>query len=170
MTARASKDAPSAAAKPRGKRGGGPKSRVVRLRVVEAGAEYPEGVERPRTRGDCANVPRPCPFVGCRANLYLEVVPPNKRGRREERLPGLRFNFPDLDVTEMKDSCALDAADRGGMHLDDIGEALGISRQGVDQQVSRASIKLAHKTVAKHLMLAMREREVESQERKSLRK
>jgi hypothetical protein len=28
---------------------------------------------RPKTRADCADVPRPCPFVSCRWNLYLDV-------------------------------------------------------------------------------------------------
>lgn len=32
-----------------------------------------EAVSRPRTRGDCFRLPRPCPFVGCRHHLYLDV-------------------------------------------------------------------------------------------------
>lgn len=31
-------------------------------------------IERPVTRADCANVPRPCPFVGCRANLLVDPL------------------------------------------------------------------------------------------------
>ena len=31
--------------------------------------------ERPRTRGDCKNLPRPCPFIGCRHNLWMDILP-----------------------------------------------------------------------------------------------
>lgn len=31
--------------------------------------------ERPRTRGDCEGRPRPCPWVGCRHNLLIDVTP-----------------------------------------------------------------------------------------------
>ena len=35
---------------------------------------YPErNYWRPSTRGDCANIERPCPFVACRHHIYLEV-------------------------------------------------------------------------------------------------
>jgi hypothetical protein len=30
---------------------------------------------RPRTVGDCRKGPRPCPFVGCRFNLLLDMLP-----------------------------------------------------------------------------------------------
>lgn len=69
-------------------------------RAVKEQGQAPE-LERPRTRGDCDGIPRPCPFVGCRWNLFLDV----------EKDGSIRFNFPHLEPHEMRVSCALDVAD-----------------------------------------------------------
>src|SRR5579862_8754179 len=47
--------------------------RLSRRHLAVLALEAPplEDVERPRTRADCANVARPCPWVGCKHNLYL---------------------------------------------------------------------------------------------------
>lgn len=58
--------------------------------------------ERPRTRGDCVNGPRPCPWVGCRHHLYLDVGP---QGQLYLAFPG----EPDL----LTATCSLDVADQG---------------------------------------------------------
>lgn len=100
----------------------GPKTEDVRrlgLRALRAeGALYPEqpGVDyhRPRTRGECADVPRPCPFVSCRHHLYLDV----------KETGAIRYNFPDLEPGEVVHSCALDVADRGA--ADTYGDAQSI--------------------------------------------
>ena len=78
---------------------------------------------RPRTRADCVDAPRPCPWVGCRHHLYLDVT---KAG-------GLRINFPDLDFDEIPECCALDIAEHGGITLDQVGQALNITRERVRQ-------------------------------------
>jgi hypothetical protein len=83
---------------------------------------YPD-VERPRTRGECADGPRPCPWVSCRQHLYLDV------GIRGE----IKFNFPDKDVDQIPETCALDVADRGGVVLEEVGRALNITRSRVRQ-------------------------------------
>ena len=85
---------------------------------------YPEKVEwRPRTRADCAHVPRPCPYVGCRYHLYLDVT----------GIGSLTVNY-DCEPWELRDSCALDLAEQGGRKLEEIGELLGgISRERVRQ-------------------------------------
>src|SRR6185312_8298743 len=54
-------------------------------RTAGAELDYPADVERPRTRGDCADMPRPCPFVSCSHHLYLEVNPESG---------ALKLNFP----------------------------------------------------------------------------
>lgn len=81
--------------------------------------------ERPKTRGDCVNSQRPCPFVGCKYNLYLDV----------SRNGNIKFNFPDLEVWEMKHSCALDIADNvlyeEEMTLEHLGEILNLTRERV---------------------------------------
>ena len=76
---------------------------------------------RPRTRADCVDGPRPCPFVGCRYHLMLQVV---RAGR-------LQFNFRDL--TAVPDTCVLDVADRGGEILENIGTLFGLTRERIRQ-------------------------------------
>ena len=56
-----------------------------------------ESHERPKTRAECGGVQRPCVFVGCKYNLYLDVNP---------RTGAIKVNFPDIEPCEMKESCA----------------------------------------------------------------
>jgi hypothetical protein len=98
----------------------------TRLKVV---TEYSDelriaSTERPRTRAECENGPRPCPFVGCRHHLYLDVNPATG---------SIRLNFPDLEVWEMKDSCALDIADQGGTTLMELGAVINVTRERIRQ-------------------------------------
>ena len=67
---------------------------------------YPENdYEKPRTRAECAEGPRPCPYVSCKHHLYIDV---------SARTGAIKLNFPDLEVWDLGESCALDVADRGG--------------------------------------------------------
>lgn len=84
---------------------------------------------RPKTRGDCVDGPRPCPWVGCRYNLAVDVT---KSGN-------LTLNFPDRDAPE---SCALDVAERGAVSGEGLGLLLNISRERVRQLLSQAIHKL----------------------------
>jgi len=90
-------------------------------------------VERPRTRGDCASMPRPCPFVNCGHHLYLDV---------EERTGSLKLNFPHLEPWELAETCALDVADRGGTTLEAAGALVNITRERVRQVEERILRKL----------------------------
>lgn len=100
--------------------------RLTKKRLALLHVPYPEGVERPRTRRDCELVPRPCPFVSCKWNLYLDVNP---------RTGSIKLNFPDIEPDEMppESSCALDVADRGIDTLEEIGEALNLTRERIRQ-------------------------------------
>lgn len=91
---------------------------------LEVGAlVYPEAAPAlPRTRAECPTE-RPCPHVGCRHHLFLEV---NKTG-------SVRFNHPDLEVWDLQESCALDVAERGGETMEAVGEVLGVTRERVRQ-------------------------------------
>jgi len=89
---------------------------------------YPADVQRPRTRGECAGVPRPCPFVSCRYHLYLETVDSGS----------LKINFPDREVCDMEHSCALDLADSGAKSLEAIAQAMNLTRERVRQLEERA--------------------------------
>lgn len=78
----------------------------------------------PLTRADCSTVHRPCPYVSCRQNLYLDVTEGG----------GLKFNFPGLEPDEVGESCALDVADRGAeLSADDVGRIVGVTRQGIQR-------------------------------------
>ena len=86
---------------------------------------YPEENHwKPKEREECADMERPCPFVSCKYHLYLDVHP--VRG-------SIKINFPDLEVWEMTDTCALDVADRGGITLEEVGEIMNLTRERVRQ-------------------------------------
>lgn len=96
---------------------------------------YPDRGERmPATRADCANGERPCPFVSCQHHLYLDVDPYNG---------SIKLNFPDIEPDEMVESCALDAAARGGMTIEQVGEAMNLTRERVRQIELVAKARIA---------------------------
>lgn len=98
---------------------------------------------RPRTRGDCVDGPRPCPWVGCRYNLYLDVrrAHPVKRRRYP---PEVRLSHPDREPWEVPpdQSCALDVADSGRQGTREVGRLLGISNSRSDQLTAIAQHKI----------------------------
>lgn len=97
---------------------------------------YPEDVERPCTRADCQNTPRPCPFVSCEHHLYLDVNPDSG---------AIKLNFPQLEVWEMAETCSLDVADRGGITLEDVGAILNLTRERIRQVEVRGLVKIRTK-------------------------
>ena len=88
---------------------------------------------RPKTRGECAGGERPCPWVSCAMHLYLDVDPGNG---------SVKLNFPDLEVSEMRESCVLDVADRGEATLEQLGELMNVTRERVHQVAERAMLKV----------------------------
>ena len=94
--------------------------------------EIPSDVKRPKTRGDCVAGPRPCPWVGCRHSLYLDVTESGS----------IRLTFPDLEVDELHESCALDVAERGGLTLDEVGILTNLSRERIRQLEKPALAKV----------------------------
>jgi hypothetical protein len=94
---------------------------------------YPEDVERPSSREECANMPRPCPFVSCAHHLYLDVNPESG---------AIKLNFPHLEVWEMAETCSLDVADRGGITLEEVGAILNLTRERIRQVEVRGLYKI----------------------------
>jgi hypothetical protein len=95
---------------------------------------YPEDdYAKPRERSACAGGARPCPYVSCKHHLYVDVSP---------RTGAIKLNFPDLEVWEMGDSCALDVADRGGTTLEDVGAIMNLTRERIRQVEVKALAKL----------------------------
>jgi hypothetical protein len=95
---------------------------------------YPEvDVDRPKTRDECVNGARPCPFVSCKHHLYLDV---------SARTGAIKLNFPDLEAWEMTETCALDVADRGGTTLEEVGAIMNLTRERIRQVEVKALAKL----------------------------
>jgi hypothetical protein len=80
----------------------------------------------PKTRSECENGPRPCPYTTCKHHLLRE--------------------YPNA-----KETCTLDVAARGEMSNNAIAELLGIQRRGVDTTLIRAVHKLP-KNVIQYLL------------------
>jgi len=95
---------------------------------------YPEtDYDKPRTRAECVDGPRPCPFISCKHHLYVDVSP---------RTGAIKLNFPDLEVWELAESCALDVADRGGTTLEDVGAIMNLTRERIRQVEVKALAKM----------------------------
>ena len=111
---------------------------------------YPlfENEPMPRTRAECHEVPRPCPFVRCKYNLYLDVDP---------RTGSLKLNHPDKEPGELEESCALDIAERGGMTLEEVGIAINTTRERVRQIESAANERLQKRPETEKLREHIRE-------------
>lgn len=89
--------------------------------------------ERPRTRAACVNSPRPCVFVSCKYNLYLDVNP---------ETGSIKLNFPDKEIWELEYTCALDVAEKGGITLEEVGEIMNLTRERIRQLETRGLAKL----------------------------
>ena len=92
---------------------------------------YPEAkqLRPPRNRSECIEGPRPCPWVGCKYHLYLDV----------SKIGSIRYNFPDLEPWELANTCALDIAERGGCTLDEIGMLMNVVRER-GRQIEKAAL------------------------------
>ena len=96
---------------------------------------YPdvEDIEKPKTRAECLEGERPCPFVSCKHHLNLDV---------SARTGAIKLNFPDLEVWEMTETCALDVADRGGTTLEEVGAIMNLTRERIRQVEVKGLAKL----------------------------
>lgn len=90
---------------------------------------------RPKTRGDCSRVQRPCPYVACSKNLYLDV----------SETGSIILNFPHLQPGQMpaERSCALDLAEKGPMTLEEIAVVTNLTRERIRQVELKALIRRA---------------------------
>lgn len=80
----------------------------------------------PATRGDCAALPRPCPRQLCRYHLVGDI---SRKAPKSFELP---------------ETCALDVVEQHdeGMTLNEIGELLGMTREGSRYVLLNAVLKL----------------------------
>lgn len=101
-------------------------------------ATRPPKEQRPKTRGDCVDGPRPCPWVSCRYHLYLDVDPVKHNG-------SIKLNFPDIDpdgMTGRLESCALDVAEDGANGFERVAELMNVTREAVRLIENRATAKI----------------------------
>ncbi len=115
--------------------------RLTRAELARGAELYPpvEDVERPHTREDCRDAPRPCPWVACKHHLYLDINP---------RTGSIKINFPDLEPWELAHTCALDVADAGALTLEEIGLITNLTRERVRQVEVRGLITLRSRSRA----------------------
>jgi hypothetical protein len=92
---------------------------------------------RPRTRADCVHSSRPCLFVSCKHNLYLDV---------NSETGSIKLNFPDKEIWELEHTCALDVADKGGITLEEVGAIMNLTRERIRQVETRGLLKLREAT------------------------
>lgn len=109
-------------------------------RELEAGRlMYPaEDHGRPRARAECPppdpDGKRRCRFVSCAWHTYLSVNP--KDG-------AIKLHFPDIeDPGEIPEPCGLDACERGGLTLEEVGTVFNVTRERVRQMEVKAIGKL----------------------------
>lgn len=93
----------------------------------------PVDVPRPTSRAECKEEMRPCPWVACKHHLYLDINP---------ETGSIKINFPDLEPWELKHTCALDVAERGGITLEEVGEIMNLTRERIRQVEVRGLLKL----------------------------
>lgn len=114
----------------------------VELTVIREEIGYPR---RPKTRGECVDGPRPCPWVSCRAHLALEVNPENG---------SVKINFPHIfdrggtpDLSLMPATCALDVADANprGVTLEEVGIYTNTVMERGRQLVEEALLEVRQK-------------------------
>lgn len=109
--------------------------RLSKAFLREEGLRYPEDLrdERPKTRAECVDAARPCGWCSCVHHLMVDV----------SRATGaIKYNFPDLEIDEMSETCALDIADRGGETLEVVGGFLNLTRERVRQVEVKALRKM----------------------------
>ena len=87
---------------------------------------------RPRTRGDCVDAPRPCPWVGCRHHLASEALRLHWRRQSHLRDPRTAEEIAE-QVMGLEESCSLDVADDGPQTLAHVGDLMRVVRERVRQ-------------------------------------
>lgn len=82
---------------------------------------------RPKTRGECVDGPRPCPFASCRYHLGYDVT----------RAGSMLVMFPGRALDDLPATCALDVADEGGVTLEEVARVMNLVRERVRQLQDR---------------------------------
>ena len=109
-----------------------PEADLAPVRLAEAFTGQ-LSAERPTNRSECADGPRPCPWISCRFNLFLDV--------RSDGV--IKYNFPGKEPEDALTSCALDIAGDGPRTLDAVAGIMGMSKERARQIEVSALAKLS---------------------------
>lgn len=110
--------------------------RELRAHVPELGDEQLRSdleAVRPKSRADCELGERPCVFVACRYNLFLDVTAAGS----------ITLNFPGQDLDELAETCALDVAERDRVTLEEVGSLMNVTRERIRQIETQALTRIA---------------------------
>jgi hypothetical protein len=115
--------------------------------------------KKPKTRSECADVPRPCPFISCRYNLSAEITPYGEIktrtgiGWKVHNDMDLSDHIAEAITQEGLFSCALDYVDEfpDGNTLVDVGDQFLVSRERARQLEQKAVASMVVGTVASGL-------------------
>lgn len=109
------------------------KDRGITAAILEELEQRGVSTVRPEVRSKCPTT-RPCPFVGCRYHLFLDI----------EENGDIKFNFHGLEPWEMPETCSLDVAEKTTekRSLTSTGNLMGLTRERVRQLESSAFEKL----------------------------
>lgn len=136
---------------------------------------------RPTSRAQCLEEARPCPWVGCRHHLLLEVSRPTQ-GERRVKPTTIRLNMPARgrarmgrrrgqassaaaalvtrwiddaveQLSRMPHTCALDVADQypDGLTAGNVGWLLGITEQAIERETGKEHVRDALRDLREHL-------------------
>lgn len=87
---------------------------------------------RPLTRSECEHADRPCPWFACRYHLAGDVTDAGS----------VALRFPQQSIGELRETCALDVAARGGLTLEEVAALLNLTRERVRQVEASGLAKL----------------------------
>lgn len=85
-----------------------------------------------KTRGDCADLARPCVVLHCRHHLWAEVT---EHG-------SIRRTWPTLAPWQIPETCSLDVGDRGEHSLEQVAAIMGATKESVRQWERMALLKM----------------------------
>lgn len=138
------------------------RGKKIVLNILQAKQEFPEhphaGYGRPKTRGECYDMPRPCPYVSCKHHLAVEVSS-----------KGLRQIWPHLEPEQWPASCILDVIEKANDDERDsergksdpkrnhasqsvINYALKLKDVGIYMNLTHEAVRLIEKSAIKKLV------------------
>lgn len=100
--------------------------------------------QRPMTRSECVDGPRPCPWLRCRHHLAIEI----------DSLNGtIKFAYPEAaegDFEARTQSCSLDVANQGEHTLEEVGALIGDLTQERVRQIQERALQRLEKKMARY--------------------